>query len=376
MRYREIGNTGEKVSILGFGCMRFPLKDNKIDKKKSREMLIYAIDNGINYIDIAYPYHNGESEIFVGEVLKDGYREKVKLATKLPSWLVNKREDMYKYIYEQLEKLQTDYIDFYLIHNLNKKDYTRLKENGLFDFIKDIKERGIVKHIGFSFHDTLDVFKEIVDDYDWEFAQIQYNYIDEDYQAGTDGLMYAREKGLGIVIMEPLRGGALVNNLSSDITNIINNSLTSRNAVGWAFKFLYDKKEIDVVLSGMSSLEQVVENINIASKEGIKESMSKYEKETIKELRDMFKSKIRVNCTGCKYCIPCPNSVKIPNCFELLNNAFMFNDIGKNKEQYNMFLVGSGNDAKKCVECGLCEEKCPQHINIIEKLKEVKDTFK
>lgn len=188
--------------------------------------------------------------------------------------------------------------------------------------------------------------------------------------------MYAREKGLGIVIMEPLRGGALVKNLSSDITNIINNSSTNRSAVGWAFKFLYDKKEIDVVLSGMSSLEQVVDNINIASKEGIKESMSKYEKETIKELRDMFKSKIRVNCTRCKYCIPCPNSVEIPNCFELLNNAYMFNDIEKNKEQYNMFLVDSGNDAKKCVECGLCEEKCPQHINIIEKLKEVKDTFK
>jgi hypothetical protein len=375
MKYRKLGKTNEKVSILGFGCMRFPQKDGKIDEDKSLEMIRYAIDNGVNYIDTAYPYHNGESEIVVGKALKDGYREKVNLATKLPSWLINTREDMDKYINEQLEKLQTNIIDFYLIHNLNKKDYKRLRDNGLFDFIEKIKENKLVKHVGFSFHDTLDVFKEIVDDYDWDFTQIQYNYIDEDYQAGREGLLYAANKGLGIIIMEPLRGGALVNNLSQGINEIIENSPVKKTAVEWAFKFLYDKEEISLVLSGMSTLEQVVDNLKIADTQGELNSMTIDEQETINKLRDEFKSKIKVNCTGCKYCIPCPAKVNIPICFELLNSSSMFDSVETTKKDYESFLVKGNKDASKCVECGACEEKCPQHINIIEKLREVKETF-
>jgi hypothetical protein len=375
MKYRKLGKTNEKVSILGFGCMRFPQKDGKIDEDKSLEMIRYAIDNGVNYIDTAYPYHNGESEIVVGKALKGGYREKVNLATKLPSWLINTREDMDKYINEQLEKLQTNIIDFYLIHNLNKKDYKRLRDNGLFDFIEKIKENKLVKHVGFSFHDTLDVFKEIVDDYDWDFTQIQYNYIDEDYQAGREGLLYAANKELGIIIMEPLRGGALVNNLSQGINEIIENSPVKKTAVEWAFKFLYDKEEISLVLSGMSTLEQVVDNLKIADTQGKLNSMTIDEQETINKLRDEFKSKIKVNCTGCKYCIPCPAKVNIPICFELLNSSSMFDSVETTKKDYENFLVKGNKDASKCVECGACEEKCPQHINIIEKLKEVKETF-
>lgn len=375
MKYRKLGKTNEEVSILGFGCMRFPQKDGKIDETKSLEMVRHAIDNGVNYIDTAYPYHNGESETFVGKALKDGYREKVKLATKLPSWAVNTRQDMDKYINEQLEKLQTDVIDFYLIHNLNKTDYKRLRDNGLFDFIEKIKEKKLVKHVGFSFHDTLDVFKEIVDDYDWDFTQIQYNYIDEDYQAGSEGLLYAANKGLGIIIMEPLRGGALVNNLSQGINEIIDNSPVKKTAAEWAFKFLYNKEEISLVLSGMSTLEQVVDNLKIADTQGQVNAMTVDEKETINKLRDEFKSKIKVNCTGCKYCIPCPAGVKIPTCFELLNSSSMFDSVEKTKKDYENFLVKGNKDASKCVECGACEEKCPQHISIIEKLKEVKETF-
>ncbi len=225
MRYRKLGKTNEYVSILGFGCMRFPEIDGRIEEEKTITMLRYAIDNGLNYIDTAYPYHNGQSEVVVGKALNNGYRGKVKLATKLPSWLIKNREDMDRVIKEQLEKLETDYIDFYLIHNLNKDDYKRLKENGLFDFIKKIKKEKLVRYVGFSFHDTFDVFKEIVDDYDWDFAQIQHNYIDEDYQAGNEGLLYARNKGLGIIIMEPLRGGSLVNNLSPEIKAIIRDSV-------------------------------------------------------------------------------------------------------------------------------------------------------
>ncbi|MGX4599653.1 aldo/keto reductase [Faecalimicrobium sp. JNUCC 81] len=376
MRYRKLGKTNEEVSILGFGCMRFPQIEGKIDEKESTKMIRHAVDNGVNYIDTAYIYHDGESEAFVGRALSEGYRDKVKLATKLPTWLVKSREDMDKYLNEQLERLQTSYIDFYLVHNLNVETYETIKEYGLFEFLDKIKKEKLVKHIGFSFHDTIGLYKEIVDDYDWDFTQIQYNYIDEDYQAGTEGLLYAASKNLGVVIMEPLRGGALVNNLSKGIEDIIENSKIKKTPAEWAFKFLYNKEDIGVVLSGMSTMEQVIDNLKIADTQGIENSMSPEEKETLDKLRDEFKSKIKVNCTGCKYCIPCPVNVSIPNCFELLNNASMFDNVSVSKEIYNNILVKEGNDASRCVECGKCEVKCPQHIKIREVLKEVENVFK
>ncbi|MBO3444153.1 aldo/keto reductase [Clostridium sp. CCUG 7971] len=376
MRYRKLGKTNEEVSILGFGCMRFPQIEGKIDEKEATKMVRHAVDNGVNYIDTAYIYHDGESEAFVGRALSEGYREKVKLATKLPTWLVKSREDMDKYLNDQLERLQTSYIDFYLVHNLNVETYETIKGYGLFEFLDKIKKEKLVKHIGFSFHDTIGLYKEIVDDYDWDFTQIQYNYIDEDYQAGTEGLLYAASKNLGVVIMEPLRGGALVNNLSKGIEDIIENSKVKKTPAEWAFKFLYNKEDIGVVLSGMSTMEQVIDNLKIADTQGIENSMTPEEKETLDKLRDEFKSKIKVNCTGCKYCIPCPVNVSIPNCFELLNNASMFDNVSVSKEIYNNILVKEGNDASRCVECGKCEAKCPQHIKIREVLKEVENVFK
>ncbi|CEO20548.1 aldo/keto reductase [Paraclostridium sordellii] len=376
MRYREFGSTGEKISILGFGCMRFPQTDGKINEDETLKMVRYAIDNGVNYIDTAYPYHGGESELVVGRILKDGYREKVNLATKLPSWNIKSREDMDKYLNEQLKKLQTDYIDFYLVHALDEELWDNLVKNGIFDFLDEIKRNKKVRYVGFSFHDKYDVFEKIIDDYDWDFTQIQYNYIDEEYQAGTKGLEYAYKKGLGIVIMEPLRGGKLVNNLSDDIKNIIKFANTKKSPTKWAFKFLYNKSEIGIVLSGMSTMEQVIENIKICDEEGKANSMTGDEKKIIDNLGEKFKSKIKVDCTACKYCIPCPRGVNIPGCFEALNNASMFDDVESVKINMYKFIEENESDASMCIECGKCEAMCPQHINIIDKLKEVKYTFK
>lgn len=376
MEYRKFGKTNEEISILGFGCMRFPQIEGKIDEEETTKMVRYAIDKGVNYIDTAYPYHNGESELVVGRILKDGYREKVKLATKLPSWEIKTREDMDRILDEQLDKLQTEYIDFYLVHALDKGLWDNLVKNNIFDFIESAKKSGKVKHIGFSFHDKLDVFKEIVDAYDWEFTQIQYNYLDEEYQAGTQGLEYAHEKGMGIIIMEPLRGGKLVNDLSDDILDIISQSSTKKSPASWAFKFLYNKEEIGIVLSGMSTMEQVIDNIRICDEEGKPNHMIYDEKITIEKLRDTFKSKIKVNCTACGYCMPCPNGVDIPMCFESLNSASMFNSIEYIKNSRYNYLISENKDASKCIECGSCENLCPQHIQIIDKLKQVKETFK
>lgn len=376
MKYREFGKTGEEISILGFGCMRFPQLDGKINEKEATKMVRYAIDNGVNYIDTAYPYHNGESELVVGRILKDGYREKVNLATKLPSWEINSREDMDKYFNEQLEKLQTDYIDFYLVHALDKGLWDNLVKNDIFDFLDEIKKTKKVRYIGFSFHDKYEVFEEIIDSYNWDFTQIQYNYLDEDYQAGTKGLEYANKKGMGVIIMEPLRGGKLASNLPTDILEIIEKSNTKKSPAQWAFKFLYNKPQIGIVLSGMSTMEQVIDNIRICEEDGTPNSMNLEDQMVIEELRDKLKAKIKINCTDCKYCMPCPNGVNIPACFECLNNASMFNDTEGIKNNMYIYLIEQESDASKCIECGKCEKSCPQHIDIINKLKQVRETFK
>ncbi len=375
MLYRKLGKTNEEVSLLGFGCMRFPQINGSIDKIKSSEMLHLAIQNGINYIDTAYPYHDGESEPFVGEFLeKNNLRDKVKLATKLPSWAIKTKDDMYKYLDEQLQRLRTDYIDFYLVHTLTKEFWSNLTQNGLFEFLDDIKKKGIVKHIGFSFHDDLDLFKEIVDSYEWEFTQIQYNYIDENYQAGKEGLLYAYDRGLGVIIMEPLRGGKLANNLSEDLLKEIKNNNIDKKPVELAFQFLYDKAEVGLVLSGMSTIDQVKDNIKIVNEMGEINSLTNNEKETIQRLCQLIKEKTVVRCTDCKYCMPCPVGVNIPVCFELLNNSAMFNDVNSMKRHYK-FLINEKGEASRCVECRSCESACPQHIDIINKLKLVKETL-
>jgi predicted aldo/keto reductase-like oxidoreductase len=368
--YRKFGKTKREVSVLGFGCMRLPLlqegDQSSIDFGKAKEMVRYAIDKGVNYIDTAYPYHGGKSEIFVAEALKDGYREKVYLATKLPSWLVRSREDMDRLLGEQLEKLQTDYIDFYLVHSLHKETWSTLKECGVFDFLDKALASGKIKYAGFSFHDDLATFKEIVDAYDWSFCQIQYNYMDEKHQAGTEGMEYAAAKGLGIVIMEPVRGGALAGpKVPPQVKQLFAEYETKKSAAAWALRWVWNHPEVSVALSGMSTFEQVAENVATAGK-GLADSLGPEDLALIDKARQIYNSKVKVPCTGCAYCMPCPNGLNIPGCFTLYNNYAVFGS----RWQYDSDLDES-EKAHNCIECGLCEEACPQAIPIRQKLKEI-----
>ena len=379
MLYRKFGLTNEMVSTLGFGCMRLPLlpggDPTKIDYDKSIKLVRYAIDQGVNYVDTAYPYHGtgmhqgGASEPFVAKALKDGYRDKVKLATKLPSWLIKTREDMDKYLNEQLKRLETDSIDFYLVHALNAGVWATLKKAGISEFLDQAIKDGRIKHAGFSFHDKLEIFKEIVDYYDWSFCQIQYNYLDESFQAGTEGLKYAAQKGLGITIMEPLRGGKLASNLPEEALNVFDKTDIKRTPVDWALSWVLNHSEVSVVLSGMNEMNQVVENIKTASETNVN-SLTVKELKIINEVKTIIKEKVKVNCTACEYCMPCPAGVNIPGCFTFYNNHHMF---GK-EENYNRFLSPK-QKASNCKECGKCETHCPQGISIRKELKNVKKIF-
>lgn len=376
MLYKKFGKTDESISILGFGCMRLPIIGDdpaNIDEKEAIHMIRHAIDQGVNYVDTAYPYHQKMSEPLVGKALGDGYREKVYLATKLPSWLIKSPEDFDFYLNEQLEKLQTDHIDFYLVHTLNQKFWDNLLKNNLFEFLDRIKAEGKVKYIGFSFHDELPLFKEIADAYPWTFCQIQYNLLDRKYQAGEEGLKYAHEKGLGTIIMEPLRGGFFTRSIPSQIQSKWDEAETKRSPAEWGFKFLWNNPMVDLVLSGMSTLEQVEENIKIAS-ETKPNSLTKAETQLIDAVSQIYHDRIAVDCTNCKYCMPCPYSVNIPGCFEFLNQAAMFDDVEHSRSHYNMF-IGEKHSASLCVECGKCEKACPQNIPIREKLKDVVNLF-
>lgn len=379
MLYRKYGKTNEMVSVLGFGCMRLPLlpggDPTKIDEDLAIELLHQAIDAGVNYIDTAYPYHgtgmdqSGQSEPFVAKALRGGYREKVKIATKLPSWLIKTRADMDRYLNEQLERLETEYIDFYLVHSLNKHFWPNLQELGIAEFLDAALKDGRIKHAGFSFHDKLDLFKEIVDAYDWSFCQIQYNYLDENYQAGKEGLDYAARKGLGIAIMEPLRGGKLAVNLPEAVQMAFETGDQKRTPVDWALRWIWNRPEVSVVLSGMNSRAQVTENLQSAE-DAEANSLSLADLGVIEQVKAFFQERIKVNCTACGYCLPCPEGVNIPSCFSMYNNYYMF---GK-EEGYKNWLAPQQR-ASNCVGCGNCETHCPQGISIPEELKKVTEVF-
>lgn len=375
MIYKKFGEKDWKTSILGLGCMRFPTVDDQNDNIKEKEaikMIRYAIDNGINYLDTAWPYHGENSEVIVGKALQDGYREKTKLATKLPSPYVEKKEDIDYYFDNQLKKLQTDYIDLYLLHALNKKQWEKYKKFNIIDWLEDKKEKGQIKNIGFSFHDNYDVFEEIIDYYDWDFCQIQYNYLDTEFQAGKKGLKYAHDKGIAVVVMEPLRGGTLAQIPPKEVNEILKQSSNNRNAVEWSLQWLWDQKEVDVVLSGMSNMKQLKENMKLAS-QADKNRLTNQENTLIKKARKKFLDIFPVTCTGCNYCLPCPEGVAIPNIFSLYNEAKIYDKYEENKERYLNFKEKSG--AENCVQCGQCEEACPQNLKIIDHLKEISAYF-
>lgn len=370
MQYRKFGKTDFEVSALGFGCMRLPVINDdysKINEQESIKLVRYAVDNGVNYIDTAYPYHNGNSELFVGKALKDGYREKVKLATKLPVWLVKEYSDFDKYLNEQLEKLQTDHIDMYLLHALDKKRIDTLEALGVYKFLDKALESGKIKYAGFSFHDDVNTFKRIVDAYDWTFCQIQYNILDENYQAGTDGLTYAASKGLAVVIMEPLKGGKLAVSIPDSVKEVYSNSKVNKTPANLSLSWVWNHPEVTLLLSGMNSLDQLKENI--ATAEGaFPNSLSNEELTLVENVKTAYKKCIKVDCTRCEYCMPCPFGINIPENFSLYNSVYMYNLLEESTKNY----ANMGNcKAELCKECGKCETVCPQHLPIRKHLKEV-----
>ena len=368
MQYRDFGSLDWQVSALGFGAMRLPKENGDIKQDQAVEMIRYAIDQGVNYIDTAWPYHGGASEGLVAKALKDGYREQVKVATKLPSWKIDSKEDLDKYLEQQLERLEVETIDFYLLHALNQDHWQNYKDLGLeyvFEWIEEIKEADKIEQIGFSFHDDYNLFTEIIDVYDWDFCQIQYNYIDTEFQAGKKGLKYAADKNIPVVVMEPLRGGSLAGDMPSEIEGIFDRAKQERRSTDWALQWLWNQPEVSVVLSGMSNLKQVKENVQSAANSGVGKLATK-EEEIIQQAANKYQELIPVNCTGCEYCVPCPVGVRIPKAFSLYNEAEIFNSKAEKQQKYNK--LAENEQASACVECGQCEEICPQNLDIIEKL--------
>lgn len=373
MQIRKIKKNGDEISALGFGAMRLPTKNGRIDKERAKKQIYYAIDNGINFIDTAFPYHGGSSESFLGEILKGEYRKKVKLCTKMPSWSIKKYEDMEKYLQIQLEKLQTDYIDYYLIHSLGKGSFEKLKELGVLEFLDDAKAKGKIKYAGFSFHDNSDAFKGITDAYDWDACLIQYNYLDEKNQAGTEGVKYAASKGMAVFIMEPLKGGLLAGEVPEKVKEIWETSDVKRSSAEWALKWVLNHKEVTCVVSGMNDEEHIKENIRVAN-ETLPDSLTIKELELYEEVKDVYKNLMKIDCGGCGYCMPCPVGVDIPECFGLYNHKHMFNS-GRASFTYLTRFGGvfSGNEshADLCINCGKCIKACPQKLDIPELLADV-----
>jgi len=375
MKYRKFGKLDLEVSILGFGAMRLPIIGNNeanIDEPKAIEMIRYAIDHGVNYVDTAYGYHGGNSEIVVGKALKDGYRERTYLATKLPVWLVHSKDDFDRLLNEQLNKLDTNYIDFYLLHSLSKGTWQNVYNLGVLDWAEKKIKEGKIRYLGFSFHDDLDTFKKIVDAYDWTFCQIQYNYMDIDYQAGREGLKYAGSKGLAVIIMEPLRGGRLVNP-PEKAKELMENFKIKRSPVEWALLWVWNHPEVSMLLSGMSTLEQVKENIEIADKAKVG-ILTPEELQLIEKVRDIYLGIKAIDCTQCMYCMPCPYGVHIPQNFYLYNEGVRYNNWGAPKWHYN-YGMRPEERAENCKKCGECETKCPQNLPIRDLLEEVRSAL-
>lgn len=368
MKYR-LDKHGNKLSILAYGCMRFTQKNGKIDLDKAEKELMTAYNAGVNYYDTAYIYPGSEAAL--GEILhRNGIREKVNIATKLPQYMIKTENDAEKYFNEELNRLQTDYIDYYLMHMLTDvKSWERLKKLGIVEWLEEKKASGKIRQVGFSYHGNSDMFCQLVDAYDWDFCMIQYNYLDENSQAGKKGLQYASSKGLPVMIMEPLRGGRLVNNLPEKAVKLFENYEVKRTPAEWAFRWLWNQPEVTTVLSGMNSIEMVEENVKNASTAEAGEFTEKEEK-LLKDIVDAINEKMKVGCTGCGYCMPCPKKVDIPGTFSAYNKYYTDSKFTGLREYFMCTTMRKDStSASNCVDCGKCEMHCPQKIEIRKELK-------
>jgi predicted aldo/keto reductase-like oxidoreductase len=365
MKYRTFGKLDWQASALGFGCMRLPTlngKSGQIDQEKTTAMIRAAIEAGVNYFDTAYVYHDQMSEVALGQALQAGYRERVRIATKSPIWLIKESADFDRLLDEQLQRLQTKTIDFYLLHALNSESWAKVQQLDLLRRAEAAKADGRIRYLGFSFHDNLETFKQIVDGYDaWDFCQIQYNYMDTTVQAGTEGLQYAAEKGLAVIIMEPLLGGKLALDLPAT-RPLWDSAAEKRKPADWALQWLWNQPEVSLVLSGMSTLEQVEENLRSASvsRPGI---FSPAEVGLVAQVREVMNSLGPIPCTRCEYCLPCPNGVNIPRNFDIYNRVAMYETLDDCRNEYKRWIPDA-EKAAVCIQCDECLSKCPQQIAI------------
>ena len=385
---RLVKKNGDEIFPLGIGAMRLPTKNNSIDRESAQEFIFYAIENGVNYIDTAYAYHGGESESFLGDILSltgaDGvkYRDKIKLSTKLPSWMVRSREDMDAFLNEQLRKLQTDFIDYYYVHSVDLSTILRLKDLGLYEFLESARNDGKIRNIGLSYHGSPHEFKTLIDDFPWDMVLVQYNYLDVNAQAGIRGIQYAYENDIAVFVMEPLKGGLLAGELPQEVSALFDEVDSSKSSVDWALSWVFNQKEITCVLSGMGSLEQIKENMAIAERVEVN-SLSDEELDILDKAQGIFNSMMKINCTGCGYCLPCPKGVNIPDCFNVYNEKYLFDKkllgiFPGAMANYYMVVGGITNkqsSAGLCNHCGRCKRLCPQSLDIPNELDRVKSEF-
>lgn len=371
MQYRENPRNHQSLSILGYGCLRFSRKGGAIDQKKAEEEMRLAIERGVNYFDTAYTYPGSEEAL--GTFLAKGYRDKVNIATKLPHYYIKKEGDMERFFQEELKRLKTDHVEYYLMHMLNDiAAWERLTELGIQEWIQEKKAEGKIWNIGFSFHGGTENFIKVLDAYDWDFCQIQYNYMDEHSQAGRRGLLHAAEKGIPVIIMEPLRGGRLVQGLPASAKKIIEQASPRRTAAEWGLKWLWNQPQVTVVLSGMNDTSQVEENVRIAS-EATEGSMTPEELEIIDKIKSEINKYVKIPCTGCGYCMPCPRGVDIPVAFQTYNTSYTDSYFQGLKAYFMCNALRTNHTgASNCIKCGKCKRHCPQEIDIPQELVKVK----
>lgn len=355
----KVNKIEKDVSLLGFGCMRFPMKDGEVDTELSKQMVDYAVSKGVNYIDTAWPYHGGKSELIVRDIIKHYDRESFFLADKLPLWECKTNEDVDRIFHKQLEKCGVEYFDFYLIHAVNKERYQQTIDLNLFEQLEGFRKEGKIRNIGFSFHDDLETFKKWADLYDWDFCQIQLNYMDIEHQQGMEGYDILTEKGIPVIIMEPVKGGSLVK-FNDEIEGMMKSYNKYDSIASWAFRWVGSLPNVKVILSGMSNMEQVEDNVKTFTDF---KPLNDVEQSIVKEVRSEILNLSKVDCTSCNYCMPCPHGVNIPQNFRVFNGHSMYQNTGYVKWAYGQ-MVENGVSANNCIDCGECLPKCPQYIEI------------